>query len=70
MTYADFISQLTPRERVALALVMAGKTNRGIAAEMHITVRTAKFFVGRLLFKSGGCQTRTELVYRFGGGSS
>jgi len=36
------MAQLTPREREVLALVVAGRRNRAIAAHLGITERTVK----------------------------
>lgn len=36
------LADLTPREREAMALLIAGKTSREIAAAMHISIRTVE----------------------------
>lgn len=50
---------LTPREREVLHLVAAGLTNRDIAGELYVSVRTVDMHVRNLLAKLG-CRTRTE----------
>ena len=54
-------TQLTPRERSVLRLLADGKTNRVIAAELHVSPHTVKDHVSRLMRKLGA-STRTELV--------
>lgn len=44
---------LTPREREVLALVAAGRSNRQIAAELFISVKTASVHVSNILGKLG-----------------
>lgn len=50
---------LTPREREVLTLVVAGKTNGEIAAELFISTKTASVHVSNILAKVGAA-TRTE----------
>ena len=45
--------ELTERERAVLRLVGQGKTNKVIAAALHITERTVEFHVGNVLQKLG-----------------
>ena len=47
----DRISELTSRELDVLRLVAAGKPNKQIAAELHISERTARTHVSRILRK-------------------
>jgi DNA-binding NarL/FixJ family response regulator len=54
-------TQLTPRERSVLRLLADGKTNRAIAADLHVSPHTVKDHVSRLMRKLGA-STRTELV--------
>jgi len=44
-------AQLTPRERQVAQLVAEGKSNKEIAAVLHISVKTAEFHRGRLMRK-------------------
>ncbi len=44
---------LTPREREVLSLLAAGRTNRQIAQELFISVKTASVHVSRILTKLG-----------------
>jgi DNA-binding NarL/FixJ family response regulator len=50
---------LTDREREVLQLVAQGKSNKAIAAALHITERTVKFHVSAILGKLGA-GNRTE----------
>jgi DNA-binding CsgD family transcriptional regulator len=52
---------LTLREQQVLKGVAALKRNKEIAAELHISERTVKFFVGAL-FKKFGVSGRQELA--------
>jgi DNA-binding NarL/FixJ family response regulator len=52
---------LTRREHQVLEYLAEGLGNKIIAARMGISVRTVKFYVGRLLEKLG-VQSRTEAV--------
>jgi len=52
---------LTERERMVLALLAQGKSNKAIGAALYITERTAKFHVGALMRKLGAAN-RTEAV--------
>lgn len=51
---------LTPRERDVLRLVVAGAPNADVAAQLGITVNTAKYHVANLLRKYGA-RSRAEL---------
>lgn len=44
--------RLTIREEQVLNAVLAGKSNKQIASEMHVTERTVKFHVSSLLLKN------------------
>jgi len=50
---------LTPREREVLALVAAGRSNRAIAEELFISIKTASVHVSNILAKLG-VASRTE----------
>lgn len=54
---------LTAREAQVLELVGAGRSNREIAALMHVSVKDVEYHVGNLLRKLG-CRNRTEAVSR------
>lgn len=45
------IEQLTPREREALNLIVAGRTNKEIAEQLHISPRTVEVHRARLMKK-------------------
>jgi DNA-binding NarL/FixJ family response regulator len=47
----DVLAELTEREREVFGLVAAGRSNREIAAELHLSEGTVKIHVGRLLAK-------------------
>ena len=53
------LSDLTPRELEILQLVIAGKTNRAIAAEMFISAKTVDFHLCNIYEKIG---VRTRLM--------
>ena len=52
---------LTPREAEVTALVARGLTNREIAAQLFLSVRTVEVHVDHILTKLG-CHTRTQLA--------
>ena len=53
------ISDLTPRELEILQRVIAGKTNKAIAAEFYISEKTVEFHLNHIYTKVGG---RTRLM--------
>lgn len=57
------IEPLTARERQVLALLATGRSNRGIAAELYVTLDTVKKHVGRVLNKLSATN-RTEAAAR------
>lgn len=52
--------QLTPRQTEVLSLVRARKQNKEIAWDLHISERTVKFHVSRLL-ELHGVESRLDL---------
>ncbi len=50
---------LTPREREVLSHITAGRTNKEIAFQLHISEGTVELHVSRILGKLG-CDTRTQ----------
>ncbi len=48
---AGRLDQLTPREREALNLIVAGRTNKEIAEQLHISPRTVEVHRARLMKK-------------------
>lgn len=60
--------ELTPREREVWRLVSMGKTNSEISRDVFVSERTVKYYISKLLQKTGA-HTRAELVgvaYRSG----
>ena len=53
------ISDLTPRELENLSFVVEGKTNKAIACEIHISLKTVGFHLDRIYTKIG---VRTRLM--------
>ena len=51
------LTDLTPREKQILQHVLAGRTNRAIAAEFHIAEKTVEFHLSNVYAKIG-VQTR------------
>ena len=47
------LSDLTPRELQILQLVVAGRTNKAIAAEIYICEKTVEFHLNKLYTKLG-----------------
>lgn len=47
------LSDLTPREIEILQLVLAGRTNKAIAAEFYISEKTVEFHLNRIYTKIG-----------------
>jgi DNA-binding NarL/FixJ family response regulator len=48
---ASLLDELTDRERAVFAELVAGRSNREIAAELHVSEGTVKIHVGRILAK-------------------
>jgi DNA-binding NarL/FixJ family response regulator len=55
--------ELTPTERRVAALVAAGRSNKEIASELFVTVRTVETHLTKVYAKLG-VHSRTELVSR------
>lgn len=53
--------RLSPRERDVLHLIVAGKSNKEIAAALHVTERTVKFHVTSI-FNKLGAENRAQAV--------
>ena len=49
----DPLAELTPREREVLALMAEGRSNLGIAASLHLSVKTVETHVEHILDKLG-----------------
>jgi DNA-binding NarL/FixJ family response regulator len=47
----ELLAKLTDRERAVFTLIAAGRSNREIAAELHLSEGTVKVHVGRILAK-------------------
>ncbi|TVZ02664.1 DNA-binding response regulator [Trebonia kvetii] len=47
----ELVARLTERERAVFTLIATGKSNREIAAELHLSEGTVKVHVGRILAK-------------------
>lgn len=58
---SETVEELTPREREVLALLVKGKQNKEIAAELSIAERTVKFHISSIFGKLGA-GNRTEAV--------
>ncbi|MBN8885791.1 MAG: helix-turn-helix transcriptional regulator [Rudaea sp.] len=58
------LAQLTPGERNVALLVMQGKSNREIAAQLHREVSTVKDHLSNIYSKLG-IQNRTQLAGLF-----
>jgi DNA-binding NarL/FixJ family response regulator len=64
-TGAPGANPLTPRETEVLRLLATGKTNRQLAAELHISLSTVKRHVERIIYKLG-VSDRTQAAVRAG----
>jgi DNA-binding CsgD family transcriptional regulator len=60
-------TQLTDREARVAAVAATGATNREIAAELFISVKTVEFHLARV-FDKLGVRTRSELAARMARG--
>ena len=56
------LSELTPREREVMELVVAGNHNRHIAAKLGISVRTVEVHKARMMTKLGASSV-SQLVH-------
>jgi DNA-binding NarL/FixJ family response regulator len=52
------LSDLTPREKEILQLVLTGRTNKAIAAEIYVSEKTVEFHLDKVYTKIG-MRTRT-----------
>jgi len=59
------LDALTMREREVLAGLCARKSNKQIAEELRIAVRTVKFRVSKLSEKTSGGSNRWDVVVQF-----
>ena len=57
--------RLTPAEREPALLAAAGRSNRDIAAELSLSVRTVESYLGNV-YEKLGIQGRDELARAFG----
>ncbi len=57
----DKLAALTPREQQVMLLVVAGKVNKEIAAELNLSHRTVEIHRGRVMDKTGS-RSLTELI--------
>ena len=62
------LSRLTPREVEVLTLVANGRSNAEIAADLHMSVATAKTHVSRDLSKLGGRDHAQLVVFAYESG--
>jgi DNA-binding NarL/FixJ family response regulator len=53
------LEDLTPREMEVLQLVLSGRTNKAIAAELSVSEKTVEFHLDRIYSKTG---RRTRLL--------
>lgn len=61
----DGHERLTPQEIAVARLVAGGRTNRQVAAELFLSVKTIGYHLGNVYAKLG-VQSRTQLVAHFG----
>ncbi len=61
LTLSSMSPQLTARQREVLALVIAGMSNKDIAADLGVSLQTVKWHVSRL-FGAYGVDSRISLV--------
>jgi DNA-binding CsgD family transcriptional regulator len=66
---ADTPTTLTTQERVVARLVASGRSNREVAAELFISVKTVEHHVSRVFTKLG-VRSRTQLAVRFAAGDT
>ena len=55
---------LTPQEQAVAALVAAGHTNKEVAGELFLSVKTVQYHLTRVYAKFG-IRSRSELAARF-----
>jgi DNA-binding CsgD family transcriptional regulator len=55
------LDQLTPQERAVALVAMSGRTNREIAAELHLSAKTIDHYLQRA-YRRLGVKNRTELA--------
>lgn len=58
------LAALTPQEKAVAALVAAGNTNKDVAGELFLSVKTVQYHLTRVYAKLG-IRSRSELAARF-----
>jgi DNA-binding NarL/FixJ family response regulator len=53
-------SPLTPRQRMVAQAVIAGKSNREIASELYVSIKTVEFHINQILTRLG-VDSRTDI---------
>jgi DNA-binding NarL/FixJ family response regulator len=62
---ASALSQLTAQERAVADLVAGGLTNKEVAAQMFISVKTVQYHLTRI-YSRLGIRSRSELAAAYG----
>jgi len=60
------LTALTPQERAVATLVASGHTNKEVAGELFLSVKTVQYHLTRVYSKFG-IRSRSELAARFRG---
>lgn len=60
------LAQLTPQERAVAALVVKGKSNRGVAGELLVSIKTIEQLTG--VYAKLSVRSRAQLADRAQGG--
>ena len=61
MALVERLCRISPAERKVLALLLAGASNRAIAAQLRLSPRTVESHVSTMLEKTG-CRSRLQLA--------
>lgn len=61
---SPFLPALSPREKMCIKEMLAGKTAKMIARELQLSFRTIEFYIDNIKRKTG-CRTRFELTQKF-----
>jgi len=61
MALLDHLCRISPAEQRVLALLLEGRSNRAIAAQLRLSPRTVESHIATM-FEKTGCHNRSQLL--------